>query len=96
MVLIKRKKTNYKTQESYSIYKEKRKILKNYIIDAKGKAWKEFDERKEKNTKENQKLFYKIRNIYRKLKRLKENLRLCSTKLRKYGIKLNKKCYSNW
>lgn len=48
------------TAEKYDIYKKERKKTKQLVTEAKKEAWKEFGEKMEKNSKENQKLFYRV------------------------------------
>lgn len=63
---IKRKKQKWnlylhqKTQDAYQDYKRQREIVKKLVKEAKTKNWEEFGKKMEKNSKENQKLFYKV------------------------------------
>lgn len=68
-----------KTEENYKIYKEQRKHVKTLVNSAKREAWEEFGEKMEKDSKNNQKLFYKV---LKNLRNEKQNVNL--------GIKNNK------
>lgn len=57
-----------KTKESYDDYKEQRTLVKNLITTAKEKAWIDFGEKLEQDSKSNQKLFYKALKNLRKEK----------------------------
>lgn len=57
------------TEEAYKTYKEQRTIVKRMVIDAKGKTWQDFGEKLEKNSRENQKLFYNVLKNLRKGKK---------------------------
>ncbi|KAJ3654264.1 hypothetical protein Zmor_013462 [Zophobas morio] len=69
---IKMKKKRWKeyltkrTEEKYNKYKQQRNIVKNMVKEAKNKAWQEFGEKLETNSKTNQKLFYKVLKTPRK------------------------------
>ena len=64
--LIKSKKKKWqeylagKTLEKYNKYKEERTKVKMAVQKAKERAWQEFGEKLETNSKENQKLFYRV------------------------------------
>ncbi|KAJ3660104.1 hypothetical protein Zmor_004574 [Zophobas morio] len=55
-----------RTEEKYNKYKQQRNIVKNMVKEAKNKAWQEFGEKLETNSKTNQKLFYKVLKTLRK------------------------------
>lgn len=55
-----------KTESTYNNYKEQRIKVKNMVSEAKNKTWTEFGEKLAKNSKENQKLFYKVLKTLRK------------------------------
>lgn len=70
---VKKKKKNWRTYlsrrntENYEIYKRQRLKVKNMIREAKEESWRRFGEKMERNSKENQKLFYKtLKNLRRK------------------------------
>lgn len=56
-----------KTQENYKLYKEQCKYVKTSVREAKQKTWKDFGEKLERDSKGNQKLFYKtLKNMRNK------------------------------
>jgi Reverse transcriptase (RNA-dependent DNA polymerase)/Endonuclease-reverse transcriptase len=57
-----------KTAESYEIYKNQRKCVKDLVMKAKEEEWEEFGEKLEKDSKGNQKLFFRVIKTLRKQK----------------------------
>ncbi|XP_073989088.1 uncharacterized protein [Rhodnius prolixus] len=55
-----------KDQQSYTLYKEQRRKVKEVIRDAKRETWEQFGKFMEESTQTNQKLFYKILKNMRK------------------------------
>lgn len=51
---------NNRTTANYGRYKDQREKVKNLVRESKQKSWMKFGEKLEHNSKENQKLFYKI------------------------------------
>lgn len=49
-----------KTGTNYEAYKQQRLIVKNLVLQSKQKSWAEFGEKLEKDSKSNQKLFYRV------------------------------------
>lgn len=54
-----------RTEANYKIYKEQRKIVKELVKKAKLRSWEQFGEKLEKDSKGNQKLFYKVLKGFR-------------------------------
>lgn len=50
----------HKTENNYKAYKEQRTKVKIIVKEEKEKSWKRFGEKLEENSKDNQKLFYKV------------------------------------
>ena len=79
---IKLKKESWKRylnsglQEDYNLYKVQRIVVKNIVLEAKQKAWKQFGEEMERRSKEKQKLFYGV------LKSLEKNKTKQSTAIK--------------
>lgn len=59
-----------KTQQSYEEYKAQRIEVKNKVIEAKRKKWEEFGDKMETNSKDNQKLFFRVIKSMRGEKRV--------------------------
>lgn len=59
-----------RSNEDYETYKRKRKTVKTMITEAKKQTWVEFGEKMERDSKGNQKLFYKVMKNMRKTKNI--------------------------
>lgn len=55
-----------RTESNYNRYKNQRKLVKELVETAKKDSWKKFGEKIEKDSKSNQKLFYRVLKSFRK------------------------------
>lgn len=59
-----------KNERNYESYKEQRIKVKNIVLESKQKTWKEFGDMLEKDSKSNQKLFYRVLKNFRNKKKV--------------------------
>lgn len=82
-----------KNTSNYDIYKKERKKAKEMVIEAKRKCWEEFGNKMEKDSKENQKLFY---NIIKKCRKEKGNIEWYIKNKKNEVLKDDKKIMERW